>query len=364
VHKLDRLPRVLVTSVVAVLVACSSSDTTTDPDDGPPPPATAVGYLWMTAGSRIDAFTRAQTGSTSTALPALALEFNVGHTIADLALDKNGNIWTVGVGSNRIFRFRATSTPGLVTPDLIITSSGLNRPAGIAFDSIGNLWVVNAESATAGSNYASIVRFNNVQGLSGNQTLLPSLTINPPAAAGPVRNFFGLVHGIAFDRTGNLWVGGPSTIKRFNNPRNHSGTITPTPDGVISNEGYGAQLGFSGMIAFDASGALWITGCQGLAPCVDFAMKFSNPVFAGVSSPPPNIRLTLGDGRSAHGMAFDGDGSLWIIYDGLGRAIVRIAPTNLTANGTPAIATSLNNTTSSGIGKIAFFPTPAGLPVY
>jgi hypothetical protein len=97
---------------------------------------------------------------------------------------------------------------------------------------------------------------------------------------------------------------------------------------------------------------------------VDFVMKFVNPVYAGVVSPPPNVRLTLGTGRQSNGMAFDANGDLWMIWDGLGRAIVRIAAANLTANGTPAIATTLNNTTNSGIGKIAFFPTPLGLPVY
>jgi sugar lactone lactonase YvrE len=250
-----------------------------------------------------------------------------------------------------------------VTPDLIITSTELRRPAGIAFDQAGNLWVVNAESSTAGSNYASIVRFNNVLGLSGNQTLSPSLIINPPAS-GVVANYFGLVHNLAFSPSGDLYVGGASTILRFINPQSLTGTITRTPDGVILASGYGALLGFSGMLAFDATGALWATGCQGTAPCVDFAMKFSNPVFAGVSSPSPNVRLTLGAGRLSNGLAFDSDGSLWIIYDGEGRALVRFAPGSLTANGTPTIATSLTNTVNSGISKLAFFPTPVGLPIY
>jgi sugar lactone lactonase YvrE len=358
-HTIQRFPIVLVVAVAA----CSGGSSTTNPPPPPPPPTTAVGYLWVTAGSTIGAFTQAQTSASSTALPDLSLQFNVGHTLGDLALDRSGNIWAVGVGSNRIFRFRASSTPGLVTPDLTISSSNLNRPWGLAFDNAGNLWVSNSASATAGSSYSSIVRFNNPQGLSGNQTLSASLVIAPPAT-GAVKEYYGLVHGLAFASNGDLWAGGPSTLLRFINPQSLTGNITPTPDGVIIRDGYGAGFGFSGMLAFDASGALWATGCQGLTPCVDFAVKFSNPVFAGVSSPNPNVRLTLGDNRSSNGMAFDAGGSLWIIFDTIGRGIVRIAPAGLTANGTATFATTLYNPSISGLSKIVFFPTPAGLPIY
>jgi hypothetical protein len=104
-------------------------------------------------------------------------------------------------------------------------------------------------SAGAGTGYRTIIRFNsNVLGLSGNQTLSPSLIIGRPSS-GVVREQFALVHGVTFNATGNLWAGGPSTILRFNNPQNLSGNITPTPDGVISDAGYGAQFGFSGMMA-------------------------------------------------------------------------------------------------------------------
>ena len=332
-------------------------DGTTNP---PPPPATANGYLFVAAGGSINAFTQTQTLNSSTAFPALTLTHNLGHSLTDVALDRSGNIWAVGVGSNTVVRFHSTNTPGVVTPDLTISSSELNRPWGIAFDKLGNLYVSN--SAGAGNGYTSIIRFTNVVGLSGSQTLIPSLVIRAPAG-GAIREYYSLVHGLAFSASGDLYAGGPSTILRFINPQNLTGTITPTPDGVIIRDGYGPpSLGWSGMLAIDGSGNLWATGCQG-TPCADFVMKFANPVFAGVSSPSPNVRVALGSGRIANGMAFDAAGDLWMIWDGLGRGIVRFANPGSLPNGAATPATTLNNT-ASGLTKLVFFPTPLGLPIY
>jgi hypothetical protein len=360
-----RFPRLLALSVMALVAACGGGGSDDDDDDGttnpPPPPATATGYLFVAAGGSITAFTQAQTGTSSTVFPALTLQHNLGHTLGDVALDRNGNVWAVGVGSNTVVRFRSTNIPGVVTPDLTISSTDLNRPWGLAFDSLGNLYVSN--SAGGGNGYTSIIRFNNVIGLTGNQTLSASLVIRPPTG-GAVREYYSLVHGLAFSATGELYAGGPSTILRFIDPLNRTGTITPTPDAVLIRDGYGPQFGWSGTLAFDATGALWATGCQGL-PCVDFVMKFSNPVFAGVVSPSPNQRLTLGSGRQANGMAFDAAGDLWMIWDGLGRGIVRIAnPGSLGGTATATAATTLNNTSLSGNSKLAFFPTPLALPIY
>lgn len=356
-----RFPRLLTLAIIATFTACGGGGGgTTNPPPPPPPPATATGYLFVAAGGSINAFTSAQTATSSTAFPALSLTHSLGYTLGDVALDRNGNIWAVGVGSNTVVRFRSTNIPGPVTPDLTISSTDLNRPWGLAFDSLGNLYVSN--SSGGGNGYTSIVRFNNVIGMTGNQTLSAALVIRPPAS-GVVREYYSLVHGLAFSATGELYAGGPSTILRFIDPLNKTGTITPTPDAVIIDDGYGPQFSWSGMLAFDASGAIWATGCQGL-PCVDFVMKFSNPVFAGVVSPSPNQRLTLGDGRLANGMAFDAAGDLWMVWDGLGRAIVRIAnPGSLGGTATATAATTLNNT-ASGLTKLAFFPTPLALPIY
>ena len=361
---LGRLPRLLTTGVIVTLSACGGGGGggTTNPPPPPPPPTTATGYLFVTAGGSINAFTQAQTANSSTAFPALSLTHSLGHTLGDLALDKSGNIWAVGVGSNTVVRFHSTNVPGVITPDLTISSPDLNRPWGLAFDKLGNLYVSN--SSGSGNGYTSIVRFNNVIGMTGNQTLNASLVIRAPTS-GAIREYYSLVHGLAFSASGDLYAGGPSTILRFINPQNLTGTITPTPDGVIIDDGYGPQLGFSGMLAIDASGNLWATGCQGLSPCVDFVMRFSNPVFAGVSSPNPNSRVTLGNDRQSNGMAFDSSGDLWIIFSVLGRGIVRIAnPGSLGQTVTATIATTLNNTNVSGNSKLAFYPTPLGLPIY
>ena len=63
-------------------------------------------------------------------------------------------------------------------------------------------------------------------------------------------------------------------------------------------------------------------------------------------------------------IVFERAGDLWMIWDGLGRGIVRIANPGSLGNGAATVATTLNNTATSGNAKIVFFPTPLGLPLY
>ena len=67
-----------------------------------------------------------------------------------------GNLYVVDTGNNRILRFAAPfSNPNRAEPDAVYgqpgfstrtaatTSSGLNQPRGVAFDSAGNLWIAD-----------------------------------------------------------------------------------------------------------------------------------------------------------------------------------------------------------------------------
>ena len=61
---------------------------------------------------------------------------------AALAFDSSGNLYVINAGNN---------TVSIVTPDGVVStfvSSGLDQPNGLAFDSSGNLYVANAGNGT------------------------------------------------------------------------------------------------------------------------------------------------------------------------------------------------------------------------
>lgn len=353
------------TTTTYTLTASNADGSTTDQTTVTVSGGSAAGYLWYSASSEINSFTQAQVQSSSSNAPAIRINPNLGYTLDDVVFDRDGNLWAVGVpGKNKIVRFAVSSlsSSGVVAPDLTITSSELKNPWGIAFDSAGNLWVTNAIGA--GGNFTTIVRFDNPQSLSGNQTLSPSVVIGP-TSDNASKDLFYLVHAIAFDADGNLWVSGPDTILRFDNPQSLTGNITPTPNAVIDADGY-SDLGFD-MIAFDSDGALWVTGCQGIIPCVDFVMKFGDPsALSGVSSPTPATRITVGNTVSVSGLAFDSDGGLWVAQAGGGiqKIINYTDPGSLSGNVTPTPAITLSTTYVAKSSKLVFYPTPLGLPIY
>ncbi len=143
-----------------------------------------------------------------------------------MACDAAGNLWVSDSGNSRILRFAASTlnSPAPVAADTVIgqpdfvsgaanrgatvSASGLNEPAGLAFDSQGNLYVAD---------------FGNTRVLRFPAPLGPS---NPNAAATAVwgeQNFntrntvqqtsatsMGGPLGVAVDNNGNLYVAIPT----------------------------------------------------------------------------------------------------------------------------------------------------------
>jgi len=99
----------------------------------------------------------------------------------------------------------------------------LFAPVGLAFDASGGLWVANYTSNT-------VVRYDAAQLSSGSPTPAATITSGSFAGAGhPV--------GLAFDSSGALWVASKAAhdLRRFTNPSALSGSLTPTPDTIISS---------------------------------------------------------------------------------------------------------------------------------
>jgi sugar lactone lactonase YvrE len=117
-----------------------------------------------------------------------------------LAFDASGDLWVANGATNTVVEYRkselATVSPA---PFVIISSSpgdAPNQPAGIAFDSSGNLWVDNADTVT---------EYTEAE-LAASGSPAPRVTITNAGlfhSEGP--------YGLAVDPSGDLWVeGSPS----------------------------------------------------------------------------------------------------------------------------------------------------------
>jgi sugar lactone lactonase YvrE len=75
----------------------------------------------------------------------------------EIAFDSNGNLWVVDSGNNRVLEFTTPFSTGMsvslvigqdgfTTNSAVTSQSSLQNPAGLAFDSSGNLWVTDSNN--------------------------------------------------------------------------------------------------------------------------------------------------------------------------------------------------------------------------
>ena len=356
----------VVSSLLAVLLApaCTNTSNNARPgsvvDAGTDADPRGAPYLWY-AGGALNAFSRPQTLSTNDDGPAFEVVPDLAvHNCHDLTFDGAGNLWTIpvrGAGpGGEIIRLPAArlAEHAPVIPDLVLTSPALAGPQSLIFDAAGNLWVLNFDGA--GPSVASVVRFDDPRGLSGNQAVSPSLKIGPGAAPeDPAR--FSQATTIAFDVAGNLWLSAVANVLRFDHAGDLMGEVAPAPSAVVSTgEAYGS-------VAFDAAGAMWITAARDGGA---LALRFVDPGhLVGTVAPEPGTRVRLPSSTAtfAAGMGFDADGALWIATSA---ALLKLAHADrLTGDTSPAAAVVLGRAAFPDLAsKVVIRPAPPGLPVY
>jgi sugar lactone lactonase YvrE len=128
-----------------------------------------------------------------------------------LAFDSSGNLWVVDFGNSRVLEYQPPFATDM-NASLVIgqanftsgtsatTNSGLAGPGGIAFDSAGDLWVADEYNSR-------VLQFKPpfATGMSASIVIgQANFTSNGPAATPSALNF---PIGIAFDSSGDLWVG-------------------------------------------------------------------------------------------------------------------------------------------------------------
>ncbi|HVO29707.1 MAG TPA: hypothetical protein VMV18_03190, partial [bacterium] len=109
------------------------------------------GNLWISDASVLKRYPAGSLGASSTVAPDVTISSAILTEAvpgpAALAFDGSGNLWVALNGDNKIARFTPDQivADGAPTPAVVLggTSSGLDGPAGLAFDTAGNLWVAH-----------------------------------------------------------------------------------------------------------------------------------------------------------------------------------------------------------------------------
>jgi sugar lactone lactonase YvrE len=323
------------------------------PTDLPPvePPAPAQLFpegLWSASGSpgeivRLDPSQLLTNGDRTPATKLFTSSANL-FTLNSVAFDATGRMWVASADDSLLLAFESggPDASGFTTPSIIIrpTSRSIAAPRGIAFDKQHGIWVANSASG-------AIVRFDRSQlGASGSP--VPSVTIT------------GVTHptGLAFDATGALWVSDilANTVSRYlPSQLLESGRKTPA---IILSETAEGSLSNPAGIAFDSFNTMWVANAAGESVT---AFRPIERAVSGSPSPSVTLRSTGPSLGAPVGLAFDPDGSLWIV--GAAGVITKFTLATIGGSGPAEPSVQITVPSHTLFWSIAFWPKPIGFPL-
>jgi sugar lactone lactonase YvrE len=218
---------------------------------------------------------------------------------AGIAIDTAGNVYIADATANAVLEFASGSTTS------VSLGTGLSAPTGVAVDGAGNVFI-----ADTGNN--RVVEVPVVNGALSNtaQTCVAGAASSTPACAltlvlsGP--------SGLAIDSTGNLYIAdtGDNQIVQL---VNHGGTF----DTSLTQD-FGSQLNGPLDVAVDAAGDIYIAD-SGNGQIVEIAQGSSGQALVAVGLSNPSA------------LALDASGSLIVVDQGNAR-VLRIPNENGSLN--------------------------------
>jgi sugar lactone lactonase YvrE len=303
-------------------------------------------YVLNLFGSSISSFAPGVTGN---AAPTSTVS-GAGTTLNQpykMAMDSSGNIWVANLGASTVVEYTQAqiAAGGNLAPTVILsaTANSLNQPASLTFDRSGDLWVANV-----GPGAGSVVEFTPGQ-LAASGAPTPKVTITTNGSAS-----IDVPESLAFDGRGDLWIGNASnnTIVGFT-PNQLAATGTPTPAATLSATA--GSIHDPAGLAFDRSGNLWVANAVPSAPVV----AFSPAQLAVGGAPVPMVTLSSNGSNfvDPDAVTFDRFGNLWVT-DIASNSVSKYSPAQLVSSGTPTPTASLVGAATglSEPGSVLFVP--------
>lgn len=286
------------------------------------------------------------------------------------AFDSTGNLWVVDQGANRVLEYPAPLSAGEAATlvigqmgftgrDSATNSTGLNAPQGLAFDSGGNLWVVDTSNNRV-LEYPTPIFTGEAATVVIGQA---NFTGNGPATTPTGLN---QPESIAFDSGGNLWVADALNDRVVEYPRplstGEAATLVigasnfTTQNDEVSRTGLSTPSG----LAFDSSGNLWVAdGVRVLEYAPPFSSGGEASLVIGQSSFTDSSTYTTSAGLNLpYALAFDSSHNLWVADYGNNRVLEYAPP--FSDHQAATIVIGQTDFTSSETTPV-FSPTSAGL---
>jgi len=289
-----------------------------------------AGSYSVTAGAASNGNTIVPTlydGSVSTSSVAVTANATSSTTATYAVRPGTGHVWVpMNGGSLEAESYPASALKASGSPAPDVTLAGTNNQA----ESVA---FDGSGNLWVGDGAGYVYRYD-ASDLASSGTPAPAVTIDATA--------YGFVNGVAFDASGNLWAAdGSSSQLLMYTPAQQSTGGALTPQVVLSATGSPASIAHPVGIAFDAAGDLWVANLNN-----NTIVEFAPAQLTATASPAPTVTLSSTSISSPFGIAFDASGNLWVGND-VG-TVLRFDAGQLTTTGGPTPAASL---ASSAVGS-------------
>jgi len=351
-------------------------------------------------------------GQTSFTIDAVPAPPTAASTTEPLwvTVDSSGNLYVSDYGNCRVLQFNppfttnmpatlaigqasgATNlTTGTCLSGAAATAIGLDGPTGMAFDSVGNLWVADGPNGRVLKYPAPITAGEAATVALGQTTTGASLGCNQGGAVSATTLCNPI--GLAFDSAGNLWVADELNNRVLmylpaNLVTNGAATVElgqPVATAFISNTanngGVSAASLFNPLgLAFDSAGNLWVADYHNnrvlMYTKIDLVvngapatLELGQPVATAFTSSTPN-NGGIGPSTLALpvGVAFDSSGRIFVTdsFIGNNRTLVFVPPFANGMNATLVLgqADFVTRTPNTGGRSAATQNAPAGVTTF